>query len=51
MFENQIAEVKTIIYFLNTARSFMNNCPDFQAIIYTMNVNKVTIIRIFELNC
>ena len=29
----------------------MNNCPHFQAIMYKMNFNEVTIIKIFELNC
>ena len=48
--KKQIAEVKTDI-FLNSAKSFLNNCPHFQAIMYTMNFNEVTIIKIFELNC
>ena len=46
----QIAEAKTNI-FLNSARSFVNISPHFQAIIYTMNFNKVTIIKILEMNC
>ena len=37
--------------FLNSTRPFVNNFPHFQAIMYTTNFNKVTIIKIFELNC
>ena len=48
--KKQIAEAKTNIHF-NSARSFINNCPHFQTIMYAMNFSKVTIINIFELNC
>ena len=44
-------EARTSIYFLNSARSFVSNCPHFQAIVYTINLNKVTVIAVFELNC
>ena len=50
-FKKQIAEAKTKHIFLNSARSFVNNCSNFQAIMYTMSFNKVTIMKIFELNC
>ena len=46
---NSSSENKHI--FLNSAKSFVNNCPHFQAILYTTNFNKVIIIKIFELNC
>ena len=47
---NWKGEVKTNIFF-NSARFFVSNCPHFQAIMYTMNFNKVTVIKIFKLNC
>ena len=42
--KKQIAEAKTKI-FLNSARFFANISPNFQAIMYTMNFNKVKVIK------
>ena len=46
--KKQIAEAKTNI-FLDSARSFVNISPHFRVIMYTMNFNKVTIIKILDI--
>ena len=40
-----------LTFILNSPRYFVKNCPHFQAIIYTMKFNKVTIPKIFKLTC